>query len=358
MKILFIVRSTMFTTRGGDTIQVEQTVACLRKLDVEVDIKKTNEKIDYTTYDMLHFFNIIRPADILVHIRRSGKPFIVSTILVDYSFYDKQQRPGMAGRVFRKLPADLIEYLKTVYRWLSRKDSLASISFLWKGQYQSIKEILRKTQAVLVQAEEEYADLVNRYGITANYAVVYNGVDTGLFKTNKPFLKNDNLVLCVARIEGIKNQYNLIRALNNSEYRLFLIGNVSPGQHAYYEECKKIAAANISFIDYSPQQALVDYYAAAKVHVLPSWFEVCGLSSMEAAAMGCRIVITANGYAGSYFKDEAFYCDPSQPGSILEAIEDAASANVNGELQKKITQNYTWHKTAEKTLSVYKKYIA
>ena len=118
------------------------------------------------------------------------------------------------------------------------------------------------------------------------------------------------MVLCVARIEGIKNQYNLIRALNNTPYKLLLIGDAAPNQKKYYRQCKKIAAANISFINYLPQEQLVHYYAAAKVHVLPSWFEVCGLSSLEAAAMGCRVVITDNGYARSYFKECSFLLRP------------------------------------------------
>ena len=32
--------------------------------------------------------------------------------------------------------------------------------------------------------------------------------------------KDPLMVLCVARIEGIKNQLNLIKALNNTEYQL------------------------------------------------------------------------------------------------------------------------------------------
>ena len=92
MKIVFIVRSTLFTARGGDTIQVEETAANLRNLGVAVDIKKASEKINYNDYDLLHFFNIIRPADILLHINRSGKPFVVSTILVNYALYDNMQK--------------------------------------------------------------------------------------------------------------------------------------------------------------------------------------------------------------------------------------------------------------------------
>lgn len=357
MRIVFIVRSTLFTVIGGDTIQVQETACHLRKLGITVDIKKATEKIDYPIYELLHFFNIIRPADILIHIKKSNKPFVVSTILVDYSAYDKQYRQGLAGKLFRFLPTAGIEYTKSVFRFLSRRDKLVSISYLWKGQQRSIKEILLKTKAVLVQANEEYNDLIKIYKIAPDFSIIHNGVNTSVFQQTKTVNRKKDMVLCVARIEGIKNQYNLIRALNNTRYQLVLIGAGAPNQKKYYQKCRDIAAGNVSFIDHLPQAQLIDYYAAANVHILPSWFEVCGLSSLEAAAMNCRIVITGKGYAGSYFNNAAFYCDPSQPESILQAVNTAMVADDNDDLQKKIIQNYSWQKTAEDTLAVYKKYI-
>lgn len=356
MKVAFIIRSTLFTTPGGDTIQVNETAMHLKEIGVEVDIRTTDEKINYNSYNLLHFFNITRPADILVHIKRSQKPFVVSTILIDYSDYDKKQRHGLPGKMLSLLSADGIEYLKTIYRWVTGKDKLVSAAYLWMGQRRSIKNILGKTKEVLVQSEEEYTELLKRYSVVPEYAVVHNGVNTSVFR-HTTMQRNGNLALCVARIEGIKNQYNLIRALNNSAYKLLLIGDAAPNQQNYYEQCKGIAAENISFISQLPQEQLINYYASARVHVLPSWFEVCGLSSLEAAAMGCQVVISNKGFAASYFENDAFYCDPSKPDTILKAVNEAATANVNGELQKKVLQNYTWQKTAEKTLSVYKKYI-
>ena len=355
MKIVFIVRSTLFTSRGGDTIQVQETAANLRHAGVEVDIKKASEKIDYAAYDGMHFFNITRPADILLHIKRSGKPFVVSTILINYALYDKYYRNGPAGKLLSFFSAPGIEYTKALYRFLTGRDKLVSISYLWKGQQGSVKEILQKAKAVLVQAKAEYDDLVKLYGISLDYFTVHNGINAGLFTHSKTIARQKNLVLCVARIEGIKNQYNLIMALNNTDYRLILIGDAAPNQLAYYQQCKTIAAGNVSFINHLPQSELGDYYAAATVHVLPSWFEICGLSSLEAAAMGCRVVITDNGYARSYFKEDAFYCDPSKPQSILEAIDKAMAFTDDNGLQQKIFQNYSWQKAAADTLAVYKK---
>lgn len=357
MKIVFIVRHTLFSAIGGDTIQVQETAEHLNKLGITVHIKKTTEKIDYTNYDLMHFFNIIRPADILAHIAKSDKPFVVSTILVDYSVYDKQHRLGLAGKLLKILPAEGIEYTKTLFRFLSRRDKLVSISYLWKGQQRSIKEILLKTKAVLVQATEEYNELVKLYKIAPDFSIIHNGVNTSLFQQSKTVNRKINLVLCVARIEGIKNQYNLIRALNNTDYQLVLIGDAAPNQKGYYQKCRDIAAGNVSFIGHLPQPQLVDYYASANVHILPSWFEVCGLSSLEAAAMNCQIVISDKGYAPSYFDNAVFYCDPSQPESILQAVNKAMVAEPNDDLQKKVLKNYSWQKTAEDTLAVYKKYI-
>lgn len=283
---------------------------------------------------------------------------MVSSILIDYSEYDKKERHGLVGKILSLFPADGVEYLKTIYRWLAGKDKLVSTAYLWMGQRRSIKKILRETKEVFVQAEAEYTALLKRYGVVPEYTVIHNGVNTELFQPTATSQRDQHLVLCVARIEGIKNQYNLIRALNNSAYKLLLIGDAAPNQPGYYRQCRDIAAENVSFIDHLPQEQLPDYYASAKVHVLPSWFEVCGLSSLEAAAMGCRVVITDKGYARSYFNGDAFYCDPSQPDTILKAINEAATANVNGELQKKVIQHYTWQKAAEKIVSVYKKYVA
>jgi glycosyltransferase involved in cell wall biosynthesis len=93
------------------------------------------------------------------------------------------------------------------------------------------------------------------------------------------------------------------------------------------------------------------------VHVLPSWFETTGLSSLEAAVMGCNIVISNRGDAGAYFGNRAFYCEPSSPESIRTAIEQAAAAPVQQDLIEHIQTNYTWKKAAAETLAAYKKVL-
>jgi hypothetical protein len=76
MKVVMISRSTHFTSPGGDTTQIEMTAKYLRALGVEVDIRLSTDSIAYSNYDLLHFFNIIRPDDILPHIKATKVPFV------------------------------------------------------------------------------------------------------------------------------------------------------------------------------------------------------------------------------------------------------------------------------------------
>ena len=104
------------------------------------------------------------------------------------------------------------------------KDHLSSLSYIWKGQRKSIIEILGASAMILPNSESEYKRVIQAYPYPVKYNVVPNGIDPGLFKYEETQKKDDSLVLCVARIEGIKNQLNLIKALNNTHFRLLLIG--------------------------------------------------------------------------------------------------------------------------------------
>jgi glycosyltransferase involved in cell wall biosynthesis len=357
MRVLFIARSTLYKDRGGDTVQVLQTADQLRKLQIEVDIKLTNEVIGYESYDLLHFFNIIRPADILHHIRASGKPYVVSTIFVDYSEYEKKSRKGFAGLLFRVLSPDQIEYLKVVARRMVNGEKIISPDYLWYGQRGSIRRIIRGAGMLLPNSASEYRRLYAHYKTEARYEVVPNAIDPLLFRQSGVTQRQQDLVICVGRIEGRKNQLNLIRALNGTAYRLFIIGSPSANQAAYYKACREEAGPNVTFIGATSQEELTGYYSIARVHVLPSWFETTGLSNLEAAAMGCRLVITDKGDTREYFEDHAFYCDPASPESILAAVERAAAAEEDGTLQRKIFSEYTWQQTARRTAEAYSKLL-
>jgi len=335
-------------------VQVLKTAEYLQKAGVKVDVRLTGETIDYSGYDLLHFFNLIRPADILAHVIKSGKPYVVSTIFVDYSEYEQKARGGMARLLFRFFSADKAEYLKVIARRVKNKEKIVSPQYIRWGHTRSLKYIVSHAARLLPNSQSEYNRLAAHYKLEHAYSVIPNGIDASLFKRPAAQGERDNnMVLCVGRIEGRKNQLNLIRALQGTRFNLYIIGASSANQAGYYEACKKYAGPQVHFIEAVQQEELIDWYRKAKVHVLPSWFETTGLSTLEAAAMGCNIVITDKGDTREYFEDYAWYCDPASPASIKDAIERAASAPVSGDLMEKIYTQYTWEAVAAKTRRVY-----
>jgi glycosyltransferase involved in cell wall biosynthesis len=184
--------------------------------------------------------------------------------------------------------------------------------------------------------------------------VVCNGINPGDFPDEQLPTREADLVICVGRIEGIKNQLQLIRALNNSGFRLLIIGDPAPGHLAYYHACRAIAGDNVRFIAHLPQAELLVYYQTAKVHVLPSFFETTGLSSLEAGAMGCRIVVSNRGDVADYFGNYACYCEPDDAGSILQAVQTAAQQPLDWGLRELILHKYSWQKAARETEAAYK----
>ncbi|MCW3088670.1 MAG: glycosyl transferase group 1, partial [Sediminibacterium sp.] len=54
-----------------------------------------------------------------------------------------------------------------------------------------------------------------------------------------------------------------------------------------------------------------------------------------------------------YFEDDACYCDPGSPASILAAVKKAAGAPLTASLREKIMTRYTWQEATARTIEAY-----
>ena len=244
--------------------------------------------------------------------------------------------------------------MKVIARAIFNGEKIVSREYLWMGHHKSVQKIISGAAMLLPNSHNEYRRLSHYFQVEHVYSVVPNAMDPDLFPSTGEQVKNPLMILCVGRFEGLKNQLFLIRALKDTEFQLYLVGAASTNQKEYYDECRREAGSNVHFVSHLPQSELVAYYQQAKVHVLASWFETTGLSSLEAAAMGCNLVITDKGDTREYFEDLAWYCDPGSIESIRKAVEMAASAPVNLHLQKKVREQYNWAEAAKKTEEAYR----
>jgi len=363
MNILLQSRVDLLEKPGGDTTQILKTAEYLKKLGISVDISTKLEE-DLQNYDLVHLFNITRPQETYLqylNAKKQNKLVVLTPIYQNFDEWDEKGRYGMQ-KYFMKLVKNknCKEIIKTFLRIFSdNKQWEPFVTQLKIGFTQQQKEILASVNLLLPNSEMEMRKIEQDFGIKNSYQIVPNGVEMD-FSDSKPdgFINKyqlENFVLCVANFTSIKNHLNLIKALENTNFILVLIGKPQKAHKKYFQLIKKMVEKNkrIVLLKNISQDELKSAYAAAKVHILPSWFETCGLVSLEAGLAGCNVVSTNRGYAKEYLKDFAWYCNPAEINSIREAVLKAYHAPRSDKLKNYLLENFSWEKTAQKTVAVY-----
>jgi glycosyltransferase involved in cell wall biosynthesis len=362
MKILMASRRSSATTLGGDTVQIQSLARELGKLGHSVQID-FDGKVSAASFDIVHIFNLDRPQDVIpvtTEAKKIGKPVVLTPIFVDYREFDVRGRTGVPGTVGRIIGAEWMARAKILGRALRNGEFHAGTSrVLLSGLFRMQQVLLSRADFVLPNSTSEMRRLSHRFGIDMDkvkWMKIENGVDTELFRMDNKAVQREG-VLCVARVEGLKNQLNLVHAMEGLPWTLTLIGSVAPNHQRLLSHVLKASGKNAQYIGQVPQVELPRFYQQARVHVLPSWFETTGLSSLEAAVMGCNIVVTGKGDTREYFEDDAFYCEPDDVNSIRNAIQRAYEAPVDTGFRERLMKNCTWKKAAEKTLQAYERLL-
>lgn len=285
----------------------------------------------------------------------------MSTIYGPYEEYEKKARGGILQVMNNMLSITQIEYLKVIARAvLNFEFSKGTCVYLLNGHKRLQRKIIKMVDVFLPNSDSEMLRVAKDFNLSSyNYIAVANAVDVNKFNYDKVSIdpeleKYRDCVLCVSRIEGRKNQLNIIRACNELPYKFVYIGKAGANFQKYFEQCKKEANSNTYFLGQIEHEKLPQFYKLAKVHILASWMETPGLSSLEAGVMRTNIVVTKKGDTEDYFKDMAFYCEPDDLTSIKKAVKQAYETPFKENLLKRILDNYTWEDTARQTLDGYK----
>jgi glycosyltransferase involved in cell wall biosynthesis len=361
MKILMQSRRTVFSAPGGDTVQLLQTREQLQSLGCTVEIS-TDLEPKLGGFDLVHLFNVTRPQETYtqaLNAKRQNIPIALSTIYVSFAEFDRQSRGGVLGLASRWLDDNHIEYMKIAGRAVRNREWHAgSIRCLLKGRNRLIRETLGLANVLLPNSHSELGRLGAHFDVVTNKRIVIvpNGVDPRLFSPSSNSHEDEQYrgcVLCVARIEGVKCQLELVRAMRTLPWKLVLVGAPALNHEHYYRQVLQEAGDNVEVLGWREHKSLPSLYRASRVHVLASWGETTGLSSLEAAAVGRNIVITAKGDTREYFQDHAYYCTPGSVESIRESVEAAYNDAPNPSLRKRVLDNFTWRRAAEETLRGY-----
>lgn len=334
MKIAFIARSTLFKQPGGDTQQVVETASELNRLNIEVDILLSSSKIDVEPYDLLHFFNLGRPADLLRVPNWESKPLFVSTIWVDY------------GR------SHFAEYAKSIARGCIGNDLLPPFSYLKAGHSKSIETIVENADVLVTTTNREVDTLNTAFGTELPTYVIHPGINRDFTEPLPPEKEERSGILCVGRFEELKNQLAVIQATADWDIPVTFVGSPASNNPSYYNKCKRAAGSNHSFRPHSSLEALKLLYRSHKVVVVPSTFETFGLTALESLSQGCNLVLSEKAGAVEVLKDCAFTFDPNDISALKTSLEGALESPTKAE-NTAIARTFTWQKAAEQLKKLY-----
>src|SRR5690606_35260836 len=111
------------------------------------------------------------------------------------------------------LRRDQQEYLKAILRGVLNGERIQSPEYWWLGHRKAVQQLAKGAAVLLPNSGSEYERFSRDYQIHKDYQIVYYGLDETVFRRPEEVApREDDLVICVARIEGKKNQLNLIRA--------------------------------------------------------------------------------------------------------------------------------------------------
>jgi len=365
MKVIFCIRDDFLTRVGGDTIQLLNTKECLESMyGIRTLIETEPYKLKESGTDIVHIFNaqtLDLSLKFALNAKNAGKKIVLSPIFWDLShslFVTHLAKVGILnirkGYRLLKKPHDFAIYL---LGFLSKKYYFGS-----KRYINDLTKLISLSDLILPNSPEELKILENTTKIRhLKYKIVVNDVNQKIFKPVAK-INNNKTVLIAGRIEPVKNQLSVARALmNDREIKIIMVGAIS--NKRYFDAILKIAKTrgNIEIIPENISQFdLYDIYKKSDIHVLPSFRDSPGRSTLEAISVGLKAVVSSSAFCpvDFYFRElinkKVFICDPYSIYSIRSAILKALATPSYGE---SIEFRFSCEKATEQTFNAYKEIL-
>ncbi len=355
MKILFMAPQSLTVISGGLKRQMSETATGLSSLGHRIHFLSPEKNLFEIQPDVIHFFG--------------AQPELYYTL----QFLQNHEIPTVVSPVFFSRRS-----ASSLKRLISFQNVLSRTPLLSLTELQMRQRSCTFASHVVPNTKAE-ADLIHHaFGIKpSNITVIPNGADVERFTNSSPEIYESkypwrDFILYVGDLNAErKNVLKMLYAYSTLKKNypllppLVLAGTL--GTTAYASQIRTYIQQHDSIQWIGPidhhDPLLASLYRAARIFVLPSYFETPGIAAMEAALSGCEIVITPFGGTMEVFGENAFYIDPKSVRSIAKGIESALertkqnhSTNSNP-LIEHLIQNYGWAHVARQTEAVYKRLV-
>ncbi len=233
---------------------------------------------------------------------------------------------------------------------------------------------LKKAQVVLADSDSTKRDLIRIYGISAKrIKTIYLGVEHNIFRplNNKEMLKKKlmisedfKIILNVGTEKYRKNIPGVIQAFARLlfEYKNLILIRVGKRTVRTLRLIKRLGIENnVKYFEDVTESELPEFYNAADIYIMPSFYEGFGLPALEAMSCGTPVVVANTSSLPEIVGEAGLKVNPYSVLEIYEGIKKLLdNRSLYSELKEKgITQakKFTWQKTADEVAEVYKNFI-
>ncbi|HSX09857.1 MAG TPA: glycosyltransferase family 1 protein [Candidatus Saccharimonadales bacterium] len=254
--------------------------------------------------------------------------------------------------------------VKGNFKWQIQRFNLHNVDRIIADSIASQNDITKivgitkeKVDVAYLAADEEFKPLKNQ--------------DQRLKSVQKKYNLPKEFILYVGDVTWNKNVPLLVKAMRDIDMPLIMVGKslVSTDfdrKNVWNNdlvEVQKIASQNnhIHMLGFVPTEDLVVLYNLATLFVFPSVYEGFGLPIVEAMQSGCPTIISKEGCMPEVGGEAVQYFHGYDLGSLKAAITNVLNSK---SLQKELSEKgiaqakkFNWKKTAEQTLTAYKKAI-
>ncbi|MFA5961885.1 MAG: glycosyltransferase family 1 protein [Parcubacteria group bacterium] len=258
--------------------------------------------------------------------------------------------------------------------------------FSWKRRLWHVfinpQKICRRADKIITVSDSSATDIASLYKINQKkICAILSAIEkdfyvldrnnTKLIEVKEKYHLPFKFILYLGTIEPRKNILGIIKAFNRLQasavtekdqdilkYKLVLAG--SPGwlgEEIFAEIERSEFREKIILPGFIADEDKAYVYNLSALFIYTSFFEGFGFPPLEAMRCGVPVIAANNSSLPEICADSAILIDPHKPEEILEAIKQILK---NKDLREKLinrgikkAQEFTWKKTAEKTLELF-----
>ena len=227
------------------------------------------------------------------------------------------------------------------------------------------KDVARKIDQVVTVSVSSKNDIAKDFEVAReNIAVVYNGVDTEIFRPLPQIERTSETIMTTTSSDSpLKGLTFLLKAVAElteefQNLHLNILGRVNDGGTAARLIKELKLDTKVSFFSDISTSEIVELYARAACAVVPSLYEGFGFPAGEAMACEVPVVSTNGGALPEVVGEAGLIVEAGDHGALTKSIAYLLrNPDLRGEYGKKgrnrMIQKFSWYRCAKQMESIY-----